>query len=79
MLWVPDAVTVTTTQQRGKNPKVSSPVEVLRASDGHQAVRVGQLGEAADLVVFLKGSSHSHDREGGFTCDPETPKNKQTK
>lgn len=50
----------------------TSPVEVLRAADGHQAVRVGQFGEAADLVVFLKRSSDGHDGGGGFTCDPGT-------
>lgn len=38
-----------------------SPVEVLRAADGHQAVSVGQLGEAADLVVLLKRGSDGHD------------------
>lgn len=63
----------------GACSKVNSPVEVLGAADGHQAVRVGQFGEAADLVVFLKGGSHSHDEDGGrggwFTC--ETPENQQ--
>lgn len=41
----------------------NSPVEVLGTSDGHEAVGVGELGEAADLVVLLEGSSHSHDEE----------------
>lgn len=44
----------------GAQVKVS-PVEVLRAADGHQAVSVGQLREAADLVVFLKRGSDGHD------------------
>ena len=43
----------------------ASPVEVLRAADAHQAVGVGQLGEAADLVVLLKRCSHGHDGEDG--------------
>lgn len=41
-----------------------SPVEVFWSADRHQAVRVGQLGEAADLVVFLECSSHSHGDAG---------------
>lgn len=39
----------------------ASPVEVLRAADGHQAVSVGQLREAADLVVLLERGSDGHD------------------
>lgn len=39
----------------------SSPVEVLRAADGHQAVGVGEFGEAAHLVVLLEGGSDRHD------------------
>ncbi len=36
-------------------------VEVLRSADGHQAVRVGQLREDADLIVVLKvGANHAH-------------------
>lgn len=42
-----------------------SPVEVLRAAHGHEAVGVGQFGEAADLVVFLKRRSDGHDDVGG--------------
>lgn len=50
-----------------------SPVEVLGAADGHQAVGVGQFGEAADLVVFLKRCSDGHDGGGGgLTSDPGT-------
>lgn len=50
-----------------------SPVEVLRAADGHQAERVGQLGEAADLVVFLERCSHGHGAgEEGGASDPGT-------
>lgn len=39
------------------------PVEVFGASDGHEAVGVGEFGEAADLVVLLEGGSDSHDEE----------------
>lgn len=39
----------------------TSPVEVLRAPDSHQAVRVRQFGEAADLVVLLERGSDGHD------------------
>ena len=36
-------------------------VEVLAAADGDEAVRVGQLGEHAHLVVVLKvGANHRH-------------------
>jgi hypothetical protein len=28
-------------------------VEVLRAADGNQAIRVGELGEHADFVIVL--------------------------
>ena len=49
----------------GVLPGKASPVEVLRASDRHQTVRVGEFGETADLVVFLKRSSDGHDGGGG--------------
>lgn len=39
-----------------------SPVEALRAPDGHQAVGVGELGETPDLVVVLEAGP---DRHGG--------------
>lgn len=40
--------------------RTRSPVEVLGAADGHEAVGVGQLGEAADLVVLLERGSDGH-------------------
>lgn len=35
-------------------------VEVLGAADSHQAVGVGELGEAAQLVVVLEAGTDGH-------------------
>lgn len=39
-----------------------SPVEVLGAADSHEAVGVGELGEAAQLVVVLEAGADGHGR-----------------
>lgn len=38
-----------------------APVEVLRPSDGHQAVGVGKFGKAADLAVVLERRTDRHE------------------
>ena len=39
----------------------TAPVEVLRPSDGHQAVGVGKFGKAADLAVVLERRTDRHE------------------
>lgn len=41
-----------------------SPVEVLGAADGHEAIGVGELGETAQLVVVLEAGADRHGRNG---------------
>ena len=39
----------------------AAPIEVLRPSDGHQAVGVGKFSKAADLTVVLERRSDRHE------------------
>lgn len=54
-------------QQQGEMRRAESPVEALRAPDGHQAVGVGELGEAPDLVVVLEAGPNRHGQKGTGT------------